>query len=77
MISGRELATRASRSLVWRRSFSTALSVVAMAWVIEQRRGRMVLSAKVKSPTSSREGTGSCSGERPASSRVFSRKCLR
>jgi len=77
MPSGKELGTRASRSLVWRGSSSMALSVAAMALVIEQRSGKMVLSAKVISATSPREGTGSCSWERPVSSRVLMRKNLR
>jgi len=72
--SGRELATRDSRSLVWRWSSSIFLPIADMAWTREQRRGRIVLSARETSPISRREGTGSCSPVRPGSCLVFRRK---
>jgi len=72
--SGKELATRDSRSLVWRRSSSISLPIADMAWTREQRRGRIVLSARETSPISLREGTGSCSAVRPVSCLVFRRK---
>jgi len=72
--SGEELATRDSRSLVWRRSSSISLPIADMAWTREQRRGRIVLSARETSPIWPREGTGSCSAVRPVSCLVFRRK---
>jgi len=72
--SGRELATRDSRSLVWRQSSSISLLIADMAWTREQRRGRIVLWARETSPISRREGTGSCSAVRPVSCLIFRRK---
>jgi len=74
---GRELATRASRSLAWRRSSSVALPMVDMAWTREPRRGRIVHAARERSPIPWREGRGSCSGDRPVIWRVFRGRCLR
>jgi len=72
--SGRELGTRDSRSLVSRWSSFISLRSADMAWTREQRRGRIVLSARERSPIWPREGTGSCSAVRPVSCLVFRRK---
>ena len=60
--TSRELATWASRSFLSRRSSSTGFNTEAMAGVIEQKRGRMVLSARVRSPTSPQGGDGELFG---------------
>jgi len=73
-LSGKALATRDTRSLVSRRSSSISLPIADIAWTREQRRGRIVLSARETSPISLREGTGSCSVVRPVSCLVFRRK---